>query len=186
MQNYKHLHMLESQCKYDENHSNIKNTLYADYIHKNFHKMDETEMRLLACKILSEKQVKQILLNYELVNYVNHKKRNMTLDDFIKYFNNTIDKFQWKSGGFHLEDRQWYVYTYGSQEHTLENLKENQVLFENSVDLLDANDLETQNYLENLTKYLSNASDNIELDFKCSNKFSKSILFVQIIATCKN
>lgn len=180
MNQYMHMHNLESECKYNIcSHNNA----YASFIHENYNKMDVDEMRILVSKILSDKQVKQILLDYELTNYTPIKKHNISLESFINEFNNVVNKFQWKSGGFNLEDRKWYIYKYGDEEHTLEGLKENQILFENSIDVSDSHDVETQNYLNKLMGYLKNISDNIKIDFKVNNKLSKSVLFLQIIVT---
>ncbi len=148
----------------------------ANYIHKNYDKMDESEMKHIVTKCLDLNTIKNILMSFEF-NYYNPRATDMTLDKFIVKSMAIFDRYQSKVGGFLIEDKKWIVHKSDSKYF---NVSENGVLFQNTIDVLDNNDYSTNEYLNKLTSKLNKLSTNIDVKLELLEK--KKITYVLLWA----
>lgn len=137
----------------------------ADFLSKNFHKMDDVEMRRVMASIVDIKTVKRELLKYEL-KYFERKPKTMTLSKFEIKAQKLLNRYQHKAGGFRLEDKVWLIHHSNSNDH---DVKANEILFENTINDNDYEDVETNEYLTFLTKQLSKIAKNIDVDIRFKN-----------------
>lgn len=156
--------------------SSEKSKDLAKFIYDNYHKMDDNEMKVIALKCIDIRDIKRILLNYELI-HLEQKIQKMTLNEFTVKAMNLLSRYQGKAGGFLLEDNQWTLHRMSS---TYYDVKENEILFENTMNKCDMEDQQTNEYLLNILKRLENISENmnIELRFKNRNKISHILIWV--------
>ena len=167
MKKYNFMHALEEKKNYknviDSKTKEEKQDL-AQYIHNNYNKMDEIEMQIIALKCLTPIEIKKILLSYELKNYeCSVPLKKLSLLEFKCQALNVFNKYQSKAGGFLLEDNQWIVYDSSS---TLHEIKENELLFENTIDMCDVDDDETDEYLECIVSKLNLIAKNISVEIR--------------------
>ena len=100
LKQYNNLQQLDNNCdKSVCNLSNDEKRELAKYIHKNFDKMDESEMKHIVTKCLDMSTIKNILMTFEF-NYYNSRPVEMTLDSFVNKANAIFDRYQTKVGGF--------------------------------------------------------------------------------------
>jgi len=173
LKKYNNLQQLDNNCdKSVCNLSNDEKRELAKYIHKNFDKMDESEMKHIVTKCLDMSTIKNILMTFEF-NYYNSRPVEMTLDSFVNKANAIFDRYQTKVGGFLIEDKKWVLHKYDSKYF---NVSENSVLFQNTIDVLDNNDYSTNEYLNKLVSKLNKISTNIEVKLELLEK--KKITYI--------
>lgn len=129
----------------------------GEYIHKYFDMMNEQELLMIATKCISKNKLKQILLQYELKNWIPLKKK-MTINEFAKIAQKLLHRYQSRAGGFMIEDREWTLHKHGSNKY---NLRKNEILFENTLSDDYRTDKETREYLFDIILLLNKLSDNI-------------------------
>ncbi|QKF93781.1 hypothetical protein QKU48_gp0323 [Fadolivirus algeromassiliense] len=151
----------------------------AKYIHQNYHKMDDIEMKHVVLKCLDQNKIKQLLLSYELDNYKMKSKKNMTFEEFKNEAVKILLRYQNKAGGFLLEDINWEIYDPGSLEYDVKN---NEMLFVNTLDKSDIDDEETYYYLKKIVKKLNMIGENFNVElrqlFEEGDKIAKILLWV--------
>jgi hypothetical protein len=149
-------------------------------IYNNFDHMSEQEMRNIASQCLSIEQVKSILLSFEMENYIQKPVLKLSLDEFTEICLSKLNRYHWKAGGFLFEDYEWCVYKYGSLKYCVE---ENEVLFENTVDVSDMLDSNTEKYIVNLEKVLSSIAENITIDIRKKDNIKGKTIYILIWCT---
>lgn len=82
------------------------NAYMAEFIHKNFNLMDESELKNVVTKCMTYDDVCHVLLKFEFENY-NPERKNMGVVEFKKLIRESINKFQGIVGGTHLRCRKW-------------------------------------------------------------------------------
>jgi hypothetical protein len=170
---YNNLQQLDNNCnKQVCNLSNEAKQDLAKYIHKNYDKMDDAEMKHVVTKCLDMNTIKNILMTFEF-NYYNSKPIELTIDKFIIRATNIFDRYQTKVGGFLIEDKKWVIHKFDSKYF---NVSENGVLFQNTIDVLDNNDYSTNEYLNKLVSKLNKISTNIEVKLELLEK--KKIIYI--------
>lgn len=156
----KHMNVLYELDKLD-NYGFCKFTSMSqergEYIHKNLDMMNEQELLMIISKCISKNRLKQMLLQYELKNWIPPKKK-MTLNEFAKMAHKILYRYQSRAGGFMIEDREWTLHKHGSNKY---NLKKNEILFENTLSDDYRTDKETREYLFDIISLLNKLSDNI-------------------------
>jgi len=173
LKKYNNLQQLDNNCNNSVcNLSAEEKQELAKYIHKNFNKMDESEMKHIVTKCLDMSTIKNILMTFEF-NYYNSRPVEMTLDSFVNKANAIFDRYQTKVGGFLIEDKKWILHKYDSKYF---NVSENSVLFQNTIDVLDNNDYSTNEYLNKLVSKLNKISTNIEVKLELLEK--KKITYI--------
>lgn len=152
----------------------------ALHILNNFDKMTEQEMKEMASKCLSLEQAKSILLSFEMEYYVQKPVPQLSLDEFTKICLSKLNRYHWKAGGFFFEDYEWGVYRYGSSKYCVE---ENEVLFENTVDVSDILDSNTEKYIMNLERILSSIAETITIDIRKKDNIKGKTIYILIWCT---
>lgn len=174
MKKYHHLHQIDIHNNYGrnvniwninlfgQNKEEIKKTKLAEYIKKNYDHMDEKEMRSLVNKCLEINDVKRILLEYEL-QYYQEKPKEISLEKFIQKAKKILDRYQWKAGGFSMEDNEWIINTKSTDDY---HLKEYEIAFENNIYEGELESYEIQTYLGRLVSRLSKLSNDIKIKLR--------------------
>ena len=185
MKKYKIMHNLEK-------YKNYKNEVYtksldeklqlAKYIHKNYNNMDEIEMKKVVLKCLDMNDIKKILLLYELKNNPSIPKQ-MSLNEFKSKVVNIFNKYQSKAGGFLLEDNEWIIHDHTSSRY---EVREHELLFENTINTHDMDDNDTNMYLKYLMQKLSSLSENINVELRHKNNHNSKMVNLLIWAIDKN
>lgn len=181
--NYCALSKLDKYSNYRNKIENKSDDNLGEFIYKNYDKMDDVEIKALAVKCLDINQAKSILLNYELENYKFTPKENMTLKEFSKKALYLLQRYQCKAGGFCIEDTVWAVYDNNCGYY---DVKESELLFENTISIIDEHDLELCTYINNILKMLDSLSTNIKIKYKEYKKPKGKLIKLHIWATDLN
>ncbi len=186
MEEYAKLHELESyknyeDKNYEENYvkvggeNNNNKIKLAKYICNNI--SDDTDinnMKDIVLKCMTTNQMKKILYKYAMKYHKQHLVEKMSLEEFKEQTKKIIQMYQWKAGGYYIEDSEWNVYTHtrsyilNKEEYVDQStytIKNNQILFENSVHELNADDNDTVNYMDRLVSILNNVASNIDVEY---------------------
>lgn len=181
MSRYNNMHRVRSYGHYGlENPNSSKqvqyNTKLAKHIHDSYNKMTSNELQSTVLKCLTEKQMKHIILNFELFHHKPESKA-MSLDNFTKEASRYLERYQSKAGGFLLDDISWKIHRNGSKRYDIE---ENEVLFENSICKKLIDDPKTRDYLEKLESFLDGLADNITVDLRFKDNREDKLSYVLI------
>jgi len=182
MKKYNALHTIDAISNYGlyDHNIGIKNkSSIATYINKNLDKMDYDEIKQLINKVLTFTAMKKILLTHELQFYKEIPKK-MSLKKFINKTIDILNRYQHRAGGFYIEDSIWKIHTFKSEEY---DVKEYEVMFENSIEALDLEDPETVIYLERIHDRLNSLSDDIKVNIRYSEANKNDIIWIFIWAT---
>lgn len=186
MNQYSHLHQIDALANYgrDNQRKTSDPDKLASFIHRNYDKMEMTEKKHLLMRIIPDNEVNHLLLEYEM-KHLSVKPRPMSLKDFEKKALKILSRYQSRAGGFSIEDREWGVHHYGSTER---ELRENELLFDNTICKIDLNNPETDRYLKNLEKLLNRISQDIDVEirFKSAGKEDRDVIWIMIWATHSN
>jgi hypothetical protein len=186
MRKYELLHKLEKYTNYrnsiNNKSKNDKRDL-ANHIFKNYDTMDETEMRIMATKCLDANDFKKTLLLFELKHYKSNVKESITLNDFKIVAFNVFRRYQCKAGGFCIEDNEWTVY---DSKTTKYDVNENEIVFENTINLVDVYDTESDEFLIYLVKRLGSIAKNIKVSLRQKHHKKSKVMTLLIWALDKN
>lgn len=127
----------------------------ATKIHDSFDKMNITQKKNMLKQIYNLKQIDRELLKFELKHYTPNTKFN-TLSEMVDYTKKCLQRYQWKAGGFYIEDSEWEDHDENSTQFSV---KKNEYMLLNSVDKKDAYELNLKKFLLLLEKHLDKASD---------------------------
>ena len=186
MKVYDFMHRLESSKNYlfpDDEKPKEERQELAEFIHNNLYKLDEIELKNIVLKCMTSKDIIKYLLSYELKNYNIKCVEQMSLDEFLPIALSYLNRYQWKAGGFFIEDDQWTVYRHGDYDMNTD-VKENEILFENTIYFTYSHDHDTAFYLDNLIDILNSIASNIDVEIR-ENREGK-IVHLLIWATDKN
>lgn len=131
------------------NNDTNKNDI-AISIRENLHIMNDTEMINFHKKILSMTQIRNDLLCFELKNV-----KLDPIDDFggfIEFMEMNLARFHTKIMNTMLEDSEWTFHDHTSKKYPL---KENEIIYENSIHKSHINDKITFNYLSELSNFFN-------------------------------
>jgi hypothetical protein len=108
-------------------------------------------------KIMPKEKIIKEILTYDILNYMPENKVD-SFQQFIDIAINALAKFQWKVGGFNIEDRQWI---HVDKDNRRFKIKDNQKVLYNSVEKQNY-DKELSWFLDCLVTYVQRfADDNI-------------------------
>lgn len=181
MKKYNFLYAMELERDYGLKDNNYVNKELANYIHQNYTSMDNVELKYVALKCLRENDLRYIVLNYELKHF-RYVPQILTLDQFQECAMKIFHKYQHKAGGFLLEDIDWVVHKFNSTEY---EVKWNERLFVNTMDKLDENDNETNEYLDLIIEMLQSMVSNIKIELREKSEKKDKISHILIWA-CEN
>jgi hypothetical protein len=163
MNEYDHLHRIsieEEKCDLSD---------LAEYIHKNYNKMDDDEMRRLLVKSMTSAEVKRSIYNIEFKYYKPDEIKEITLDQYVDEAMQYLNKFLLTSIGHKMEDNMWTIHNNKSNKY---KIKENQIIFENSSSSIIFNG----SSIKDLQDILNNISPDIKVKFYST--FSKNIYWL--------
>ena len=124
-------------------------------------------------------------MSYELLNYVEKTEIN-NIDDIIDLLKKTLKKYQYKTGGFDLEDYEWF---YANETSNRFAVKPNQRILYNSIDIcknrIASNELVT--FMDNILNYIKRSINNNDYDImNCSYTDKKhSVIWILFIIVKK-
>ena len=189
MRLFKHLNEMEKLKNYnnDQNFSAsdksyLTSSDIAQLIRENFNVMTLEEKKTILAKCMSVNRVNKELLEFELQHY-KQKPQEMTLNKFKKCALKIFDRYQWRAGGFLIEDREWTVHTDTSKHY---DVRQGELLFVNSVSNADEDDNETSTYLKRLLHLLNTLCANIKVELRYQHPKKDGIDWILIWCTDKN
>lgn len=151
----------------------------AKHIYNNLHNMDYYEKKKLLDDCFSEKKLDSELLTFELKYLHSYPVSYMEINEFEQVAKSVLQRYQWKVGGYYIEDLDWISHRKGSK-YVLGN---NQLVLENTIDTMD---YQSSNFIEFMKKILvklSNLAENISVDIKYDISKTDSLTWIIIKCT---
>jgi len=164
---YNNLHKLCKKQRF------AKSTALAEYIHDNFDKMNDGEVRRIATKALSIDECKKILLEYELAFHNTPPKKYMSLSDFNIVATKIFNRYHWKAGGFLIEDNKWTC-----------TVEDDKLTYVNTMCKIDTTCSENKTYLNNLLKKMRNVAENINVKLLVDHHKKNKLTYLTFV--CKD
>lgn len=166
-----------------ENKDNFKDRSdkLVDRVHKKMDKIENDDRYAfnILKKIMPHEKIMKEILIYELLNYTPSKKIK-TFDQFIDTAISTLRKFQYKVGGFSIEDKDWILNDENSQRF---KVKPNTKILYNSIERRFC-DKELLWFLESIVSYVQEFSDKYKIKFKLVDDERYEIVWITIIMSC--
>ena len=178
MKNYNTRHKIETSTPYNTQFSSKvddEKQMLAKYIHNNYSTMDEKEMQTILMKCLDVGKIKSLLLQYELENYEEKAKKRLSLSEFKNKAEQIFTRYQCRAGGFLIEDTEWSVHDSKSTHY---DVKENELVFENTVNMIDLANDDVDDYLYFIIKRLETIAENIEVELRQQVKHKTVYLLI--------
>jgi hypothetical protein len=144
------------------NYQNITNKNLINLVHTKLEQKDNLDVELLNQILTPEKILKEFLI-FDLLNYHpenSHKIENM--NDAINFTIETLKKYQYKIGGFYIEDNDWILSDKDSYRF---KVKENQKILYNSVSKKSF-DRELVWFLDSVTEYIRRFVNQYKIEVK--------------------
>lgn len=136
----------------------------ARLIHDNLYKMTLDEKLQTYSSIVDELKLDADLLRFELYNLkVAPEEKTDDFNLLTQKITKIINRYQWKAGGFLYEDNEWTLYT---KNNTKYELRDGEIIFDNSLKLLHKNDLETYKFTRQIINIIKQLSDKFEVKMK--------------------
>lgn len=164
----------------------IESSLRSEKANLIMEQYDKTDPYDLLKLCLSEKEAKSIIMTYELRNYEFQTKENMDLKEFVQIALNFLNRYQHKAGGFLLHNHQWECHDQSSQKRHTFQMKSNEILFINSLDNKNEEDIETEFFIDLLLEKLNTIATNIEVKHGVYEPDQSRIHYILLSAIDKN
>jgi len=151
-------------------------------------KLNLKDKNKLLQNILDEKHIDRLLLEHELsTRKIQKNNRKLDLETFKKEAIEIFNRYQGKAGGFLIEDLEWTIYEKNDIVSCLDDcdVKENELLFLNTIKGVDFDNLENELYLDKIVQLLKNLCSNIKVQFRF-REGKKDIFYLLIWANDKN
>lgn len=177
MRRYNTQHVITACSNYGIKLEHTDKSHLANYIHDNFDTMDDYEVRHIAYRCLTTNQLKSIVLNHELTHLEYESEEHMSLQTVAQKVIELLQRYQWRAGGYKIEDPQWSLYAHTSKDRHVE---ENEILLENTIDRDFSMDLETLDFLNKIVRLANQLAHNIycELRFKDVREDRLSYIYI--------
>ena len=143
---------------------------------KNLRNIEYNEKNMLLSKCISDKKMDIELLKFELKYLPVNKVDHMEINNFKSVAKTLLKKYQWKAGGYHIEDIDWIVHKKGSKY----SLSENQLVLENTIDTMDCHSEEFINFMKKIHNILDNTAKNIDVRIKYETSKTDSLTWIII------
>lgn len=125
----------------------------------------------------TELKIRKILLEFEFYN-MKIETTNDNFEKVIEICENILNRYTYYAGGCRLEDKNWVKYIKGDKKY---ELKDNEIIFENSIPSIYKDDYETDKFLKQLNKLFGSISEKIKSDcllIECERMNIHWIIFV--------
>jgi hypothetical protein len=163
-----------SQISTYSNKNNYKNTdskETIEFIHNNIlnieidknNIMDEILIKDILLKIFSPEKIEKECLTFDLLNYSSNNIADM-IDDAINTCIDALKKYQYKVGGYNIEDQDWILC---DKNNVRFKVKDNQKILYNSVHKKNC-DRELVWFLDSILDYVKRHTDNEKIKIKYS------------------
>lgn len=143
---------------------NTQNDQVLDLISKNLNNILENKSiaKEFFDLIFSHEKIAKECLTFNLLNY-NPKKEEKTcsVDEIIKLFEKNLKLYQYKVGGFNIEDEEWILADSSCKRF---KVKEEQKILYNSVNKKKCDD-ELTWFLDSMLNYIKKFSDTIKISY---------------------
>lgn len=184
---YNLLHKLDQHQVFDENnimeYDSHKKRELAQFLHDNYNRLDNEELKYILPKYLNPTDIRRILLDFELKYYKPPKPKNpISIPEFLKYAKYIFTRYQGKAGGYLLEDLEWAVYAEGDSKY---DVNPNELVLENTMDISDYSNNELEDYLDNISVLLESLGTNIRTKVTYKERESDRIIYVLISVNFK-
>ena len=156
---------------------NDKNSDTALQINKNFDNMSDNNRKQYLLNCMTKIDIERELLRYELFNLNNKEDKYDELESFISFSKKVLLRYQWKAGGFDIEDDEWELYRTNFKDYIV---NENCAYFENTVDIHIAKEPETDIFMNNIVRILNNASSVIRVEYLKNTDKKNSIIWIYL------
>ena len=187
MQEYILAHQLEKKeyyCYNERKKSSKEKYEIANYIHNSYNTMTDVDIRNTVLNCMDKNEMKRILLLFELKHYnPNLSPKKMSLNEFKLIALDLFDRYQCKAGGFKVEDNKWLVHDSTSIRH---QVRENELLFENTINICDDDDEETSKYFKYILKRLNDIASNINVELRQLTQHRQKVITLMIWAKDKD
>lgn len=154
----------------------LENYNLAEDINKHLDTMTEREMLIYFNKCYANETIRKMLLKYEFNIYTPIKK-TMTFDEFIYEARKNLIRYHKKIGGFEIDDVDWSLYRGKNRKY---KLKDNEIIFENTVNERDIHNQDLLKYLLRLVNILDNIAINVRITNKCYKVERDKIYIIMI------
>lgn len=135
----------------------------AQYLYKNINIMDEVERRKYLINLLDDSYVLSELYRYEL-KCLNLDKRIADLNELANFMETSLRRYHMKAGGHLCEDTVWTKHDKTSNKYPL---KENEIVFENSIKYINRNDSRICEFITDLLHFFNiHMSDNLSISYR--------------------
>lgn len=164
-------------CNYADTEPDLTVNLSYDKVDDNEIVQDVLQIMGINCfkKYLYQHQLSQITKYAE-----NDKPANkMSLSDFSVKANTLLGTYQWKAGGYNLEDREWSMYD--CKTGTNYDVDNNELMFVNTVPLKIGVDRELDRYTDLLVQHLNKFSANISVECRLRKERKDGVVFVMLL-----
>ena len=128
-------------------------------------------------ELFTESKLKRMLTEFEFYN-MKIEPETKCLDDVIKKCENILNRYTYCAGGCRLEDKDWVIYRKGDKKY---KLKDNEIIFENSIPSIYKDDYETDKFLRQINKLFNEISEKIKSEcifIECERMNIHWVLFV--------
>jgi hypothetical protein len=163
---------INSQISTYSNKNNYKNTdskQIIEFIHNNISNVDnstiidENLVKNILLQIFSKEKIEKECLIFDLLNYSSENKVNM-VDDSINICIDALKKYQYKAGGYNIEDIEWILC---SKNNNRFKVKDDQKILYNSVHKKNC-DRELIWFLDSILDYVKRHTNSEKIKVKYS------------------
>jgi hypothetical protein len=152
--------LFEDKNKFD----NTQNEQIIELISKNINNIltDKSMAKEFFDLIFSHEKMAKECLTFNLLNYKPKKEEKISdINKFVKLCEETLKQYQYKIGGFSIEDEEWFLADSSCKRF---KVKENQKILYNSVSKKNY-DKELIWFLDSILNYMKNFSDEIRISY---------------------
>lgn len=162
------------------NNNDQQKTALALHINHNWNNMNHSDKSLTLSKCYSEQKLDSELLAYELKHLNMSTVDYVGIHEFEKVAKTLLKRYQWKAGGFYIEDIDWISHKKGSKYV----LGKNQLVLENTIDTVDFHSETFTDFMKKIGNKLNNIAQNISVSIKYD--ISKTDSLTWIIIKCSD
>jgi hypothetical protein len=157
----------------------------TQYMHDHTYNIVDDNDKNDITKILTTESITKALVTYDFLNSVPTTQYD-TIDGLINETHKILEKYQYKVGGYHIEDNKWFVQTDETANNRIK-IKSNQTFLVNSISESNAYDTEFKWFMNELITHIKkyNANPEIRIRHKVIDDYTFDIYWIVIIFETK-
>lgn len=151
---------IDSHEKYTTLITKCDNQMYnlAEHIEKYYNSMTKEEMKAVVSKIMTEKDLRRFLMEYEMKN-LNIETKDISIEMFRKIAQAKLDRYHYKAGGFCFGNNKWICHDSTSDQYFVD---EAAIVFENTLHENYFYDEKAIDFVKDILVILNKISKNIK------------------------